>query len=88
MMEERRMDDRQELPSPPILKRRDAAEYLGIGLSTLWKWEKEGLIPPPRHIGKNYIYWLKEELDAFLLSRPKADPIGSRGKGRGRPTRK
>lgn len=44
----------------------------GVDTSTLWRWAKAGIIPPPRKInGRNY--WIRGEFEAALLARAKAE---------------
>lgn len=44
---------------------RDAAEYYGVGTSTLWRWLQQGLIPEPVRIGGR-TFWEVEVLEQHL----------------------
>lgn len=49
------------------LRAREAAIYLGIGLSTLWHRAKtDPMFPKPRKLGERVTIWMREDLDAFL----------------------
>lgn len=50
----------------PCLRPKEAAAYIGCGLSTLWRWARLGIVPPPQKIGLKYTYWLREDLEQFL----------------------
>lgn len=53
---------------PPVLRAREAAEYLAIGLSTLWwKAKREADFPKPRKISQGITVWSRVELDAYLM---------------------
>ena len=48
------------------LRAKDAAKYLGIAESTLWRWTKEGLLKATK-IGYRVTVWELLELDRFRL---------------------
>lgn len=54
-----------EPPSKELLSSQEAADYLGVAKSTLYKYAQERLIPRTRPTGK-MSYYRKEDLDAFL----------------------
>lgn len=54
-------------PERPILNSREAAEYLGVSLNTLYRIEKEGDLQPFRTPGGHRRYDLKM-LDEYLES--------------------
>lgn len=45
---------------------RDVAEYLSIGVSTCWRWTREGRLPQPRKIGARCTVWLQADIDRWL----------------------
>ena len=52
------------------LRPRDAAAYLGIGLSTIWKWARRAPgFPRPHKLAPRVTVWIKDDLDAFLAQR-------------------
>ena len=51
-----------------IFRAKAAADYLSIGLSTLYRWAHEGRIPKPLHIGPRVSVWKKSDLDKFVQS--------------------
>lgn len=60
--------------STRILRAAELAECLGISRVTLWRWEREGRIPPKRIVGPNVIGWLESEIDEWMASLPMAAP--------------
>lgn len=52
--------------NPPCLRPKDAATFLQIGLSTLWKWSKEGRVPAPVKLGGRCTVWRRADLEAYL----------------------
>ncbi len=55
-----------------LLRLHDLVERLGISRATVYRWEKDGLLPPRRQIGPNAVGWLEDEIDDFILERPVA----------------
>lgn len=51
---------------PPCMRPKAAADFLQIGLSTLWKWAKEGKVPPPVKMGGRCTVWRRADLEAYL----------------------
>ena len=59
--------------TPAVLRPRDAAAYLGIGRSTLWRWAQcKPKFPKPCKLADRVTVWKKSELDAFLEQRASA----------------
>lgn len=44
-----------------------------ISPSTVWRYVKTGILPPPRQIGPNRKAWLMHELEPRLLAFPLAE---------------
>ncbi|HDZ26805.1 MAG TPA: helix-turn-helix domain-containing protein [Candidatus Aminicenantes bacterium] len=42
------------------------AELLTISLRSVWRYAKEGTIPPPIRIGMGTIRWRKSDIDKWL----------------------
>jgi prophage regulatory protein len=38
----------------------------GKSRSTIYRWSRDGILPPPRKIGPNSIAWLRSEIDAWI----------------------
>ena len=56
-----------KIPPLAALRPRDAALYIGLGLSTLWKRAKtDPRFPQPRKLSPRVTVWMKDDLDAFL----------------------
>lgn len=49
-----------------VLRAKHAAEYLGVGISTFWRWVKNGRIPPSIHLGNRVTVWRKDVLEQVL----------------------
>lgn len=59
--------------TPAALRPRFAAQYVGFGLSTLWKRAKEDpTFPQPRKLGPRITAWMRDDLDAFLEGQARA----------------
>jgi len=52
------------------LRVREVMKKLGVARTTLWRWERDGRLPPRRKIGPNTVGWLESEIDEFATSRP------------------
>ena len=44
----------------------ELAARLGVGVSTVWRWAAEGVIPQPRKIGRNVTVWRWRDVQAAL----------------------
>ncbi len=49
-----------------ILRTNELAERLGVCRVTLWRWERQGLIPRRRRIGPNTVGWLASEIETWF----------------------
>ena len=43
---------------------KNVADRYGIGVSTVWQWVKEGLLPGPVKFGRRCTRWDSSDLDA------------------------
>ncbi len=59
-----------------ILRISDLVELFGVSRVTLWRWEREGRLPPKRTLGPNTVGWLESEILEWLESRPTSSPAG------------
>ncbi|MFA5216659.1 helix-turn-helix transcriptional regulator [Sulfuricurvum sp.] len=50
------------------LRDKQAAEYLGVGTSTIWLYTKQGKLKAIK-LSERVTVWSKTELNAFVLSR-------------------
>ncbi len=50
------------------LRANDAAKYLGIGVSTLWRFTAEGKLKSIK-LSERITVWTKDELDRFVASK-------------------
>lgn len=54
-------------PSPRGIRPAQAAQKLGVSLSSLWRHTRENPnFPKPRKLGLKTTVWLEHELDSFL----------------------
>jgi excisionase family DNA binding protein len=51
-----------------FLRDKQAAEYLGVGTSTIWLYTKQGKLKAIK-LSERVTVWAKSELNAFALSR-------------------
>ena len=58
---------------PAILRKPDAATYMGIKPTAFAAGVREGWLPQPRKIGKGAAGWLRVELDACAQALPISD---------------
>ncbi|MCB9191189.1 MAG: DNA-binding protein [Flavobacteriales bacterium] len=63
-----------EESSSPLLTRDEVAKMLDISLPTLLQWEKDGVIPKPKRLGKR-VYWIRQTFIEFLHSTPLQNSI-------------
>lgn len=54
--------------SSRILRTNELAERLGISRVTLWRWERQGLVPRKRRLGPNTVGWLESEIEAWFAT--------------------
>jgi prophage regulatory protein len=48
-----------------ILRSHELAAKLGVSRVTLWRWERQGLLPGKTQIGPNIVGWLESEIDEW-----------------------
>lgn len=44
----------------------DAAKYLGIALSTFWRWVSQGRLPKGKRLSARCTVWLRSDIERFL----------------------
>jgi predicted DNA-binding transcriptional regulator AlpA len=49
-----------------VLRAKDAAKFLGIGLSTFWRWVADGKIKQGIHLGSRVTVWERTTLEKFI----------------------
>jgi prophage regulatory protein len=49
-----------------ILKPRDLAMELGMSTTSLWRWQKQKLLPKPIYIGGKTLGWKRATIIAWL----------------------
>ncbi len=55
-------------PTPENLRAKEACKYLGVGLSTLWLYAKQGKIKPIK-LSERVTIFKKSDLDNFINGR-------------------
>lgn len=48
------------------LRAKDAAKFLGVGISTFWRWTAQGKIPPGIRLSARCTVWRRESLEKVL----------------------
>jgi predicted DNA-binding transcriptional regulator AlpA len=51
------------------LRLQQLSEKVGQANSTIWKYVKDGLLPPPIQLGARSVGWLESEIDAVISAR-------------------
>jgi predicted DNA-binding transcriptional regulator AlpA len=63
-----------DTPAPQFIRVQGLSALLGISRTTIWRWEKEGHLPPARIIGGGETRpihgWLRSEINEWLNSTP------------------
>lgn len=57
------------LCSSKIIRRKSLSQRLDVSETTIWRWEKQGVLPPKRKLGPNVVGWLESEIDAWWSER-------------------
>jgi len=65
-----------------VLRPDDLAERLGVSRTTLWRWERAGILPRRRAIGPNTNGWPADEIATWLDNRP---VVGGGARAQARP---
>lgn len=52
-----------------VVRPNELAERLGVARTTLWRWQREGRLPPPQLVGPNVRGWLEADLDQWWEAR-------------------
>lgn len=52
-----------------ILRMRDLSRWLGVGPSTVWRWRRQGLLPPPVQLSRGVVGWRVQDIEAWIASR-------------------
>lgn len=61
---------------PPLIRAIQLRKELGnIGNTTLRRWVREGNFPKPIKLGANCVAWRRDEVDAWIESRPRYDDV-------------
>lgn len=59
-------------PPDRLLRTPEVCERVGVGRTTLWRWEAEERFPRRRQVGGNVVGYLESEVNAWIASRPEA----------------
>ncbi|MNY00311.1 Prophage CP4-57 regulatory protein (AlpA) [compost metagenome] len=59
-----------------ILRKKDMLALTGVSATTLWRWERAGLLPKRVRLGPGAIGWIEEEIYAWLTTRPRGMAFG------------
>ncbi|MFH1919893.1 MAG: helix-turn-helix domain-containing protein [Planctomycetota bacterium] len=58
--------DKLENALPPLLTSKQAADLIGCGQRTLWRWSRSGIAPPPVKIGASAVRYRRDEYLAWI----------------------
>lgn len=59
-----------------LIRPKELCQQLGVTKQTIWRWQKEGIIPPSKRIGPNCVGWFRTDIESWLESRPTAKSDG------------
>lgn len=60
-----------------VVRTDELARRLGVTRSTIWRWIREGRLPPKHHYGPNSSGWLESELEEWWSTRSPARAVSS-----------
>lgn len=52
-----RISSLDNLPASALLSDREIAQLVGVAPTTIWRWAKAGILPPPQRIGLRCTRW-------------------------------
>jgi len=58
-----------------VMRADDAARYLGIGVSTFWRFAQKGRLPKPIKYSARCSVWRVSDLDAFIERQAHTDEV-------------
>lgn len=61
-------ENKQPVEYHNLMRDREAASYLGVGVSTVWMFSRQGKIKAIK-LSPRVTVWAKSDLDAFVMSR-------------------
>lgn len=56
-----------------ILRADEVEHRTGLSRTSIWRLERRGEFPSRRKLGPNAVGWLKEEVEDWVASRPRAN---------------
>lgn len=56
------------------MRAHDAAKFLGVAVSTFWRWVKEGRLPKGRRLSSRCTVWLRADIERFLRKAGRRSP--------------
>lgn len=48
------------------MRAHDAAKFLGIAVSTFWRWVKDGRLPQDKKLSSRCTVWMRADIERFL----------------------
>lgn len=51
-----------------IVRPKELCQRLEISRATLWRWERQGLMPKKRQLGPNAVGWLESEIEEWFAT--------------------
>ena len=60
------MPNQIERVLPKVFRAKDVAVYLGIGVSTVWRWQREGILPQGTRLTPRCTVWRLEDIETLL----------------------
>ena len=58
------------MTQPAFYREADILALIGASKATLWRWRRDGSFPQPVELGPNTVAWRREDVEAWIASRP------------------
>lgn len=55
-----------------VIRWKEVTKMLSISRATLYRWDRDGRLPPKIHLGPNATGWFRSQILAWLRSRQEA----------------
>lgn len=65
----------EKQPGNPLYRPGDAAKYLGVSRTTLWRMKTQRLLPPPIQVSQGIVGWRQSTLDGWINRREAEGPV-------------
>lgn len=53
----------------PFVRQHQLAEALGVSVTTIWNWRRQGYLPEPEPLGPRFVGWRRDVINDWLDKR-------------------